>query len=126
MYNGYRLCSDHFAENAYADPAKTRLLWTAVPTAAVEVGSPIDEGPSRAEATEATAGSAQDHPAGQKSVVQVVEDGPETASTVSPGSSSHADNDSSQFTPVYPESPVAQRPRHLLCMISSLFTNVLL
>lgn len=69
MYNGYRLCSDHFAENAYADPAKTRLLWTAVPTAAVEVGSPIDEGPSRAEAT---AGSAQDHPAGQKSVVQVV------------------------------------------------------
>lgn len=44
MYNGYRLCSDHFAENAYADPAKTRLLWTAVPTAAVEVGSPIDEG----------------------------------------------------------------------------------
>lgn len=44
MYNGYRLCSDHFAESAFANPAKTRLLWTAVPTVAVEVGSPIDEG----------------------------------------------------------------------------------
>ncbi|XP_049271422.1 uncharacterized protein LOC125758372 [Rhipicephalus sanguineus] len=81
MYNGYRLCSDHFAESAFANPAKTRLLWTAVPTVAVEVGSPIDEGPSLAEAT---AAAAQEHPR-QKSIAQIA--------------------DSSQ-TPVHPESPM--------------------
>ncbi|KAH7969767.1 hypothetical protein HPB52_021735 [Rhipicephalus sanguineus] len=60
MYvNGYHLCSYHFTESAYANLAKTRLLWTAVPTFEEEVGSPIDEGPSRAEATDT---SAQDHP----------------------------------------------------------------
>uniref|UniRef100_A0A224YAD5 52 kD repressor of inhibitor of protein kinase n=1 Tax=Rhipicephalus zambeziensis TaxID=60191 RepID=A0A224YAD5_9ACAR len=85
MYNGCRLCSEHFAESAFANPAKRRLLWTAVPTVAVEVKSPIDEGTSLAEAT---AAAAQYHP-GQKSSAQIAEGGPTRASSASPESPSH-------------------------------------
>ena len=33
LYNGYRLCSNHFEESQFLGPlAKNRLVWNAVPT----------------------------------------------------------------------------------------------
>ncbi|KAH8025211.1 hypothetical protein HPB51_004752 [Rhipicephalus microplus] len=38
LYGGYRLCSDHFTDSAYANPAKTWLFLAAALTTAGEVG----------------------------------------------------------------------------------------
>ncbi|XP_022168041.1 uncharacterized protein LOC111032121 [Myzus persicae] len=32
LYNNYRVCMNHFKENMFSNPEKTRLLITAVPT----------------------------------------------------------------------------------------------
>ncbi|XP_075736181.1 uncharacterized protein LOC142776430 isoform X2 [Rhipicephalus microplus] len=76
-------------------------MWTAVPTVAVAVRSPTNEGTSLAEAIMVVA---QDH-LGQKSIAQIAEGGLTAASSSSPESPSHLGHDSSQ-TQVDPESPV--------------------